>query len=147
MPLLFWGCSSGVYQELPGQFAPFIRIIGLSGEEEVLPDQRFGRTALLFWSRTCSRSRSLVEDFNEIARDGRQGTRYIAVNIDEADDYDKVRDYVSSNELNNVDHAFSGNGVYDEAYMTLRGEYVPYLVVLDRDGEILGASLSLDPIE
>jgi thiol-disulfide isomerase/thioredoxin len=135
--LVLSSCSfttSGSSQDFSGRQAPFTRFYGLDGNVYVTGDVAKSGGAIVFWSSSCSPSKSALQHLNVLAFE-RPDLNFLAVNLDELKDREKALSVMV--ERPNLLHAFSGNGVYDEAFIALRGNALPYMIVIDRTGKIL----------
>jgi thiol-disulfide isomerase/thioredoxin len=105
----------------------------LSGEDRALKDSQGRNRAILFWATWCPHSRSVIAQFEDLAREHahRGDTEFFAVNLDRNEDLDVVRGRISAQDLTTVTHVFSGNDVQDEAFLALKGGQVPYSVFID----------------
>ena len=140
---LFAGCGSSIPDPLPpGNTAPLARVTYLNGEYDTLASYRGRNLALIFWAKWCSRSRSEIKDFHEIAKQYNRlprGTRveFVAVNLDTAEDAEEMRQFIASNNLMSaVRHAHSGNAGDDEAALLFQVYEVPTMVLINPQGTI-----------
>jgi len=129
------GCAavSPEVSALVGHPVPDGRLMLLSGEDLALRDARGRNRAILFWTTWCAHSRSVIAQFEDLAREyaDRGDTEFFAVNLDRNEDLDAVRGRIKAQDLTTVTHVFSGNDVQDEAFLALKGEQVPYSVFID----------------
>ncbi|MBX7139382.1 MAG: TlpA family protein disulfide reductase [Oligoflexia bacterium] len=124
--------------ELIGTTAPYTKFNLLDGSFLTVEELR-GKTAVItFWATWCSESRKCMNRLNAFADKfrGRSDYVFLTASIDKADKFDAVKERVIYTKLDNMKHAFSGNDVYDEAYMSFHGDNLPYFVVLDPQGVI-----------
>jgi thiol-disulfide isomerase/thioredoxin len=129
------GCASVSLEAaaLVGHPVPDGRLMLLTGEDRALKDSRGRNKAILFWATWCTHSRSVIAQFEDIAREyaARGDTEFFAVNLDRNEHLDVVRGRISAQDLTTVTHVFSGNDVQDEAFLALKGDQVPYSVFID----------------
>ena len=128
----------------PGEVAPRA-IIALANGQDVLLSSYKGKTvAVMFWASWCKFSAGGMEDFNEVAEKykGREDIVFIAVSIDESrDSFERA---VREREYNNVKHAFSGNGPYDEMYIRFGQPAIPLAVKIGPDGVVQSYGSRID---
>jgi thiol-disulfide isomerase/thioredoxin len=101
----------------------------------LIPDP--GRMAVvLFWATWCSRSRYVIEDFEQLAREfaSRTDLDFFAVSIDKNEDFEVLNARIREQDLRTVRHCFSGNDVDDEAFYSFKGHTIPFVVVIDSGG-------------
>ncbi len=129
------GCASVPPEAsaLVGHPVPDGRLMLLSGEDRALKDSQGRNRAILFWATWCAHSRSVIAQFEDMAREyaHRGNTEFFAVNLDRNEDLELVRGRITAQELTTVTHVFSGNDVQDEAFLALKGGQVPYAVFID----------------
>jgi thiol-disulfide isomerase/thioredoxin len=132
------GCAavSPEAAHLLGRPAPDGRLMLLSGEDRALADTRGKNKVLLFWATWCAHSRSVISDFEDLARTyaHRGDTDFFAVSLDRNDDHKTLKSRIADQDLTTVIHVFSGNDVQDEAFLALKGDQVPYSVFIDSRG-------------
>lgn len=149
--LLCVGCSVTELRgkELLGQAAPEARLMMLDGSEIPLSATRGKPTAILFWTTWCSHSRTVIEQFNDMGhRYGRRASmEFLAVSVDKNEDFETLKNRIKEQKLEHVTHIFSGNDSQDEAYLSLKGQSIPYVVFLDEDGVVRFVDSSLEPLE
>jgi len=68
---------------------------------------------------------------------GRNDVVFIAASVDKEEDLEKLQTGIRYLNLDHMRHAFSGNAEYDEAFLTLGGDDVPHLFVIDHAGVIV----------
>lgn len=123
-----------------GKQAPYTRLTLLDGR--YIPIAQYkdqGKTLILaFWDTTCPFSRPQISDLNEYAKaaSARKDVAFIVVSVDNPERESRVREMAQSDEYNALTHAFSGNEVYDEAFIAFDYEIVPVVVVIGPDGVI-----------
>lgn len=137
---LMTGCAavSPETAKLLGRSVPDGRLMLLSGEDRALGDMRGKNKVILFWATWCAHSRSVISDFEDLARTyaHRGDTDFFAVSLDRNDDLKALKARIAAQDLTTVIHVFSGNDVQDEAFLALRGDQVPYAVFVDTKGVI-----------
>lgn len=144
--LLFNGCvASSKHPELEGQTSGFTRLVMLDGKTVARQDLYGKKTVLLFWATWCHGSRPLIEKLNAYALT-RPDLRFIAVSLDKADKLADVQERIEAKGLNNLEHAFSGNEGWDEAFTALKGDGMPYVVVLDEETRVLKTGDNMDVV-
>jgi thiol-disulfide isomerase/thioredoxin len=141
--LLIWGSSacsfdSGEPSGLLNKQAPPTRLTMLDGTY-VSFDQYQGKyIVLVFWAQWCPHSRPVVQKLSRIAEHmKRSDVVFVAVSVDEFNDYDKLKERITSLKVDNLNHAFSGNDFYDEAYLAFHGDALPHLFVINPGGTII----------
>lgn len=136
--LVFIGCSSvsDAARQLVGRPVPDGRLMLLRGEDIALQGKRDTNIAILFWATWCPHSRGEIERFEELARkyQFRRDLEFYAVSIDQNSDLTSLKERIESQNLKAVTHVFSGNDVQDEAFLSLRGNSIPYAVFIDSRG-------------
>lgn len=132
------GCASvsSDAMSLVGRQVPEARLMMLRGEDVALRSKEGTNLALLFWATWCSHSRSVIGDFEQLARDysWRGDLEFYAVSIDKNQDLDALKGRIRAEDLKTVKHVFSGNDSQDEAFIALKGDHVPYVVFVDARG-------------
>lgn len=143
-----WGMPARI-QELVGQPAPESRLMALDGSEVPLSAYRGQYVSVLFWATWCKHSRGAIEDFEDLARQfaRRKDMAFVAVSVDRNEDFDVLKQRITSQDLHTMTHKFSGNDLFDETYMSMRGESVPYVVLIDRRGVVRHVGNSVGELE
>jgi thiol-disulfide isomerase/thioredoxin len=132
------GCAivSSQTEDFVDRPAPSARLMLLDGTQiPLIPDP--GRTAVvLFWATWCPRSRYIVEDFEQLAREftSRADLDFFAVSIDKNEDFEVLKSRIREQDLKTVQHCFSGNDIEDEAFYSFKGHTIPFVVVIDSKG-------------
>ena len=141
--IFFVGCSHTPAVSVVGETYPYTKVVMFDGTVRALGEYKGKTVALLFWATWCSKSKRAVRHFNEFAREfaRRSDIVFLAANIDDIGDAQKVQEEMKESKLDYLTHAFSGNALADEAYETLNGECIPYFVLFDRNGR---AALATD---
>lgn len=67
---------------------------------------------------------------------GRDDRVFIAVNIDKQEDEEKFRSFVRDVPIDSFLHSYSGNDVYDEAFVRMNGEELPHIFIIDKTGKV-----------
>jgi thiol-disulfide isomerase/thioredoxin len=134
---------------LVGRPVPDGRLMLLSGEDLALKDRRGRNAAILFWTTWCPHSRSVIAQFEDLARSyaHRGDTDFFAVNLDRNEDLSLVRGRISAQDLTTVIHVFSGNDVQDEAFLALKGDQVPYSVLIDGNSIVSYVGIGVGGLE
>ncbi len=133
------GCSTSTPSSRVGTSAPYTRVLLVNGEHLPLPLYDNRRVALMFWASWCPRSRSLIGEFEEAARDhaSSKDLWFLAVSVDRASDEQAYLRFLKEQNLTTVSHAFSGNAELDEAYLSYGLRTIPYFYLLGVDGTVL----------
>ena len=133
-------CSTQ-FPEIPitGQSDPYMKLIMLDGTVRAIGEYKGKTVVLLFWATWCGKSKRAARHLNEFAKSyaRRSDIVFIAANVDDIGDSEKVRTEIRDSKLDYLTHAYSGNGLIDEAYQTLSGEGIPYFVIYDRSGRVV----------
>jgi thiol-disulfide isomerase/thioredoxin len=104
--------------------------------------------AVMFWAEWCAFSKPAIEEFNDLAKEiGKERMHFIAISIDEYDNQEAVRERVQVAKLDHLTHAFSGNGIFDESYISFKGKDLPHLFLVSPGGNIIAESHSVGEIE
>ncbi len=147
----FSGCFSNSerFQALVGRPLPDARLIMLDGSHHALRSQIGRPTAFLFWSTSCSFSRGAIKRFNELAETYKERTdlRFFAVSVDAESAIGDLESRIREQDLQAVEHVFSGNEGQDEVYLAFNGERIPYVVFVDERGIIRLAQMGLNGLE
>lgn len=145
------GCTSLSPEALSlvGRPVPDGRLMLLSGEDRALSEGQGRNRAILFWATWCSHSRSVISQFEDLARTyaSRGDTEFFAVSIDRNEDLDALLGRIKVQDLTTVTHVFSGNDVQDEAFLALKGDHVPYSVFLDERSTVRYVGLGVGGLE
>jgi thiol-disulfide isomerase/thioredoxin len=145
------GCFSNGerFQALVGKPLPDARLIMLDGSHHALKSQVGRAMAFLFWSTSCSFSRGAIERFNELAETYKERTdlRFLAVSVDAESAIGDLESRIREQDLQVVEHVFSGNEGQDEVYLAFNGERIPYVVFVDERGIVRLAQMGLHGLE
>jgi thiol-disulfide isomerase/thioredoxin len=114
---------------------PFTRVTMLDGMPRLLEEYRGTPTVVLFWATNCSNSASVVAEFNEQAVKYNGSVRFLAVSLDKK--LENVTERIRASKLNAIEHAFSGNEAYDEAYKSFGIEAIPHIFVINAEGVVV----------
>jgi len=135
-------------REMVDKPAPYTRVTMLDGTYVPLSSFR-GRTVVLaFWGTWCSRSKGVLRDLSDYAKSHRRpDVEYIAVSIDRTDNFETLNNMINHQGLNNLQHAFSGNDVRDEAFLAFGLISVPTIIVIGPDGAVKGVGTDMDVVE
>ena len=148
---LLLGCAAGPSRsatELIGKLGPYTRLTMLNGEYVGVEEYRGKTTVIVFWALWCNKSRRALAKINDFAAryKGRSDVVFIAANIDKSDKLNEVKDRIAYTHLDNFMHAYSGNEVYDEAYVAYCGNSLPHIVVLNKEGSVIAAGNDDAPV-
>ncbi len=132
-------CSSHVPQQvMTGKSVPYTRLTMLDGTPRIMDEYKGRTVALMFWATWCPRSRWAIERLNKFAASRRNPAAvYVAVSIDKPEDERVLKERIRDLRLSSISHAFSGNETYDEAFLMLSGNQVPYFAVIDPRGAVV----------
>jgi thiol-disulfide isomerase/thioredoxin len=108
------------------------------GTEIPLSAQTGRYTAIVFWATWCPKSRKMIARYEELARhySQRSDIDFFAVSVDKNEDFGKLKGRIQSQDLKTITHIFSGNDSQDDAFLSFKGNSVPYLVFIDRKGTV-----------
>lgn len=133
------GCASDGAR-LIGRPAPETRFTLLDGDYVALKSYRGKTVVVIFWAQWCHRSGPAIARLQEFAAKlNRDDVVFLAASLDEVKDIGKLKDRIVYQHLDNLQHAFSGNAGYDEAYVTFEGSDMPYVLVIDPAGTVRAA--------
>jgi thiol-disulfide isomerase/thioredoxin len=134
---------------LVGQPVPEGRLMLMDGEQVALRSKSGTVMVLLFWATWCSHSRSIIADFEDLAREyaPRGDTEFYSISLDKHEDFDMLKGRIQAQDLSTVIHVFSGNDSQDEAYLALKGDHVPYVVVVDARGIVRFVDIGIGGLE
>lgn len=134
------GCvgSQAHLSGLKGQAVPPVRFTDFSGTYRSLREFGEKPVVVLFWAEWCMFSKPVIAELNELASRVPSGQAiFLAVSIDPASSFDKLRYRIDNQGLHSLHHAFSGNELHDEAYQILRGQELPHVYVIDSNGVVI----------
>jgi len=145
------GCSSVSSRalELQGKQVPFTSFTLMQGGYLVTDELQGRVTVIAFWASWCSRSKQSIVKLNDIARRyaHRDDLVFVAVSLDSERDFGTLQKFIAEQKLQNLTHAFSGEESLDRAFRVLRGEHIPYVVILDRATRVVSISHSEKEVE
>lgn len=144
--LVICGCSAQSKQISSGQKAPLTRFSLMDGSVHSTGEYLGQHLLLVFWASNCSKSKSILSDVAYWQRSfGKKfAVHSVAISIDKQEAESRVEEVYSNPKLQYIDHAFSGNDIYDEAYIAYDVGEVPTLVLIDPKGKIIANGDSLD---
>ena len=136
-------------KDLVGAPAPYSRFTMLDGTQLPLAFAEGKTAAIIFWTTWCGHSRSVIEDFEQLAKryKKRKDIVFLAASLDKADQLRALEGRIQSQGLTSIMHAFSGNDMLDEAFIAFKGESVPYVVVIDPRGVVRSVANSTTELE
>ena len=134
---------------LLGKPVPDARLMMLDGSQHALRSQAGRAIAFLFWSTSCSFSRSAVATFEALAKKykAREDLRFLAVSVDPESAIKDLESRINEQDLRSVEHVFSGNEGQDEVFLAFDGERIPYVVFVDERGIIRLAEMGVSGLE
>ena len=137
-------CASSGGNQFVGKPAPATRFSMLSGEYLPIEAFRGKTTVLIFWAQWCTASSPVMKRLNELSQRVKNSGSviFLAVSVDKSEDETKVRERITYQQLGGFQHAYSGNEVYDEAYMAFEGRELPYVIIVDPAGKVVRAGNS-----
>lgn len=133
------GCaSSSANVDLVGHDVGNVKFQTLDGNWRILDEFKGKTTVLVFWASWCSRSRSTIQSLNELAhRSSNHPERaFIAINIDKLENEKKFREFIREVPIDGFLQSFSGNEVYDEAWIRMQGDEIPLVFIIDPSGKV-----------
>jgi len=117
---------------------PQTRIELLNGGYTPLLAYRGNPLVLVFWASSCSASKSMIKELNQLAgKIDPARVNFLAVSLDKPKDYDQLLGMIRGTPLDKLQHAYSGNEGDDEAFIAFQGEDIPQLFVISPQGVIL----------
>lgn len=137
--LIMANCSSTKLPTLEaGEKAPLTKFRLLSGDYVTIQENKGKKTAILFWAEWCSKSRTELSRFEEIAQkyNGNSKYTFIAANVDEWTNLEKVESRIQDLKIPATRVAFSGNEGLDEAFTAFRGRSLPLVFLVNEEGAI-----------
>ena len=136
--------SSTATTEMIGQNVDYVRFQSLDGNWHILDEFKGKTVVMIFWASWCSRSRSTISSLNKLAarNAGRNDRVFIAVSIDKAADESKFRDFIKDVPIDAFLHSYSGNDVYDEAFIRMNGSELPHIFIIDPNGNVVAVGHS-----
>ena len=145
--LLLSGCASkgtSMLEQGP-RAAPYTRLTLIDGR--YVPLQEFAERplVLMFWSTTCSASRSEIRRLDALAAKHGNRIHVVAVSLDR--DLRSLEDAIRSFGLVHLTHAFSGNEAADEAYLAFQQRDIPQLFLVGTDGILYAHTQTVRALE
>ena len=134
------GCSTKVNPELVGEPAPHAMFTRIEdGTRTIIEDYRGKTLVVAFWAASCRSATPNMKRLAEYAKrfEGRNDVAFVSVSLDKNEDLDKVRERIKYDGYSSMENMFSGNEGYDEAFVNLKGEKLPYIIVVDKFGKII----------
>lgn len=123
---------------LKGQELPLVRFTSLDGSYRSLNEFRGKAVVVVFWAEWCMFSKPVLRELNELAaRLASDQAVFLAVSVDPASSFDRLRYRIDDQKLHALQHAFSGNELHDETYQSLHAQELPHVYVIDRDGLVV----------
>lgn len=105
------------------------------------------RAVVVFWAEWCSYSRQSIARIEKIAGSPEmQDVEFIAASVDKAEDAEKVAQFTAAFPSSRIKYAFSGNDVYDEAFMAFDGGNLPHIFIINQAGIVDADGHSVDLI-
>ncbi len=131
------GCSVSSKQlELVDHQAPNAIYYPLDSEPRALSSEKGKTVVLAFWDSGCHHCRRELPILDQIAwtYSNNQNIKFIAISVNSASEDSYLKKAIKELDLKSLEHAFSGNDIYDPAFMSFRGEAIPYFVIVDKRG-------------
>lgn len=117
---------------------PDLRVIMLDGDYATLSEIRGSKPMVLFfWASWCNSSRPFIVNLAEEIPNY-PGVKFVAVSVNKEADYETLSQFIKEQDLTKMEHIFSGNDYYDEAYQTLEVTSIPTAFVIDSSGQMIG---------
>jgi peroxiredoxin len=142
------GCSVGTSSPaMIGKPAPLVQLYKIDGDQFTLDEYEGQPVVLLFWAQWCSRSRSFIEDLRDAAPALKsKGIAILAVDIDKQEKFADLQAMIRDRQLGSFDHAFSGNDIYDQAFIAFGSGEVPTVFILNSSHRIVAQGSSFDVV-
>lgn len=141
--------SSREPHPLLNQPLPDSRFTLLDGSYHSTHELEGKKCVIVFWAQWCSFSRPVLEKLDVLAeryRD-RDDVRFIAVSIDDFKNYELLSERIAHTKINTLDHAFSGNGLDDEMFITFKAGNLPHVFLINEKGVVVKESHDVSGIE
>lgn len=140
--VLLSGCAAdGIH--LIGRPAPETRFTLLAGDYVPLKAYRGKTVVVAFWAQWCTSSGPAIARLQKFSDEmDRSDVVFLAASLDEVKDVGKLKDRIVFQDLDDLEHAFSGNAGSDEAFIAFEGQRLPYFIVIDPTGVIRAAGNS-----
>lgn len=146
--VVLMGCSASSGPKLnKGEEVFPARFFQLSDGSPLFFEDLKGKTVVIaFWATHCTASNPVMKRLSRFAERFQNDERiqFVAVSLDEPAHVDKLRERIKYEDFNSMAQMFSGNEGYDEAYQALKGERLPYVVILDRNGRVVDSDTDDD---
>lgn len=146
--LFLYACAASNSRQatdLVGKLTPYTRFTMLDGDYVGVEEFKGKTTVVVFWALWCNKSRRTLAKLNNFAASHKEAV-FLSVNIDKAEKLGDLKDRITYTHLDNFKHAFSGNEVYDEAYIAYCGHSLPHIVVINKEGTIVSAGNEDDAV-
>ena len=136
-------------KDMVGQPAPHARLMLFDGTEIPLSAHQGRYVAIVFWATWCPKSRKMIARYEELARhySRRDDIDFFAVSVDKNEDFGKLKDRIKAQSLTTMTHIFSGNDSQDEAFLSFKGNSVPYLVFINPNGTVIAVDDDFDTFQ
>jgi len=128
---------------------PDSRFTSIDGSYHSTTELEGKKCVLVFWAQWCAFSRPVLEELNEIAErfKGRDDVKFLAVSIDDFKNFEAVNERILHTKINSIDHAFSGNGLDDEMFITFEAADLPHVFLINEKGIVVNESHGLSGVE
>jgi peroxiredoxin len=134
------GCtSSGPTSKYQiGDPAPYTRFTTIDGKYLAMDEFKGKTVVVFFWAAWCNYSRPALVRVNNFLkkRTDRNEIEVLAVSIDKSSNQQQLLDAIKYQELDTVTNCYSGNDVYDEAFMAFDADTLPHIFIIDKAGRI-----------
>lgn len=144
------GCSfSREPSPLVGSPMPLTRYTHLDGSYRAFSEFQDKRLVVVFWAEWCPYSRAFIEGLDRVAARAKGATdvSFIALSVDDAGSYTRLREWFGSRDFKTLTAAYSGNALDDEAYIAFGGSDLPHVFFVERNGTIVADGHSLSEVE
>lgn len=126
---------------------PQSRVTLLDGEYVGLQEYSGKHIAVLFWAKSCSKSRRALRDFVALSAEARKDIIFLAISLDENKSEISLREYLAVHPRGRVHFAFSGNAGNDEAALAFQAFEIPTVYLIDNKSLIVSKETSLDVLK
>lgn len=134
---IFTGCSSNAGRKFIGHDAPLTLLTMSDGSTSSLSEYSAKDKVLIFWATWCPRSNKVLTHLNEFSQQHRN-IPVIAVNLDTLDLEQEARERMKQYPY--LIHAYSGNDVYDQAFVNWEGQELPYVAIINSSDKVVSVS-------
>ena len=126
-------------KELIGKMAPWTKFTTLEGGWLSIEELRGKTAVVVFWASWCAKSRKKLSRLGLFAEQfaGRSDVVFVDASIDKAEKLEDVQNLITYGSFGRSRHCFSGNEYYDEAYISFRGDELPYIIIINPDGQVV----------